>query len=331
LNIDESYMTYYAGPKSDHFDGEKFFNPWGRRPEKGFLDIWKWRLNGERAEWPEKVDNEPRPPLVPSHSGLKATYIGHATILIQMQGFNILVDPVFSQRCSPFASIGPKRARQPFVPLDMLPKIDFVFISHNHYDHLDQTSLAWLARNHKPVIMTPLGNTRLIGPCADGCSMVALDWHQSTTLAPGLTLTLVPAQHWSRRGFSDTNRDLWGGFILKNAKGETVYYSGDSGFDEKLFKGIAERYGSPDLAFLPLGAYEPRWFMKYSHMNPAEAVQIHKIMQARQSMGFHFETFQLTDEAIDAPRKALAEALSAAKIKGEDFLAPYPGDSITVS
>lgn len=328
MNIDESYLTYYTGPKSDHYDGERFFNPWAQRPEKGFFDMLKWRFNGERADWPESVENPPRPAIEPSHDGLKVTYIGHATILIQTMGINLLVDPVFSERCSPFSAIGPKRVRQPFVSLEKLPKIDFVFLSHNHYDHLDQASLSWLARNRKPVFITPLGNTRLIGPCGDGCSMVALDWHQATPLGKDISLHVTPAQHWSRRGWSDINRDLWGGFFLKNSKGQSVFYCGDSGFDAGLFKDINARYGAPDIALLPIGAYEPRWFMKYSHMNPDEAVQIHQIMSAKKSMGFHFETFQLTDEAIDAPRKALEFALKRANIKGEEFLAPYPGDSL---
>ena len=328
MNIDESYLTYYAGPESDHFKGTQFFNPWSPRPQKGLWDVFKWRMQGTRAEWPEEVKNEPKPPLSAHHDGLRATYIGHATILVQASGANLLIDPVFSQRCSPFTSIGPKRVRQPFVPMEMLPKIDYVFVSHNHYDHLDQTSLAWLARNHKPVMITPLGNTRLIEPCADGCSMVALDWHQTIPLKNNLSLTVTPAQHWSRRGFNDINRDLWGGFFLKDAAGKSLYYSSDSGFDEKLFKGLGEKYGAPGIAILPLGAYEPRWFMKYSHMNPAEAVEIHKLMKAKKSMGFHFETFQLTDEAIDAPRIALGKALAENKIAERDFIAPYPGDFV---
>lgn len=330
MNIDESYLTYYAGPPSDHFDGERFFNDWSPRPKKGFFDMLKWRMNGQRADWPEHVENEPRLPLSATFD-TKVTYIGHATILIQTMGMTLLVDPVFSERCSPFANIGPKRARKPFVSLEMLQKIDFVFVSHNHYDHMDLASLSWLTRNHKPVIITPLGNTRLIGPVADGCELRALDWHQATKLGEHASLTITPAQHWSRRGWSDINRDLWGGFFLKNTQGQSVFYCSDSGFHHGLFEDLHKRHGAPDIALLPIGSYEPRWFMEYSHMNPDEAVRIHKILDAKKSMGFHFETFQLTDEAFDAPRKALAQALNVHKIKGEDFLAPYPGDSITLA
>lgn len=288
----------------------------------------KWRMNGSRAKWPETADNPPRPPIPDRSEALRATYIGHATILVQAMGINLLIDPVFSERCSPFNSIGPKRVRPPFIPLEKLPEIDFVFVSHNHYDHLDQASLSWLARNRKPTFITPLGNSRLILPCGDGCSVISLDWHQAAPLGEHASLTLTPAQHWSRRGWSDTNRDLWGGFFLKTAKGQSVYYCADSGFHEKLFKSIADKHGSPDISLLPIGAYAPRWFMKYSHMNPEEAAKIHKLIGAKKSMAFHFETFQLTDEAIGAPREALAATLKAQNIKGEDFLAPYPGDCI---
>jgi L-ascorbate metabolism protein UlaG (beta-lactamase superfamily) len=329
-NIDQSYLTYYAGPQSDHFDGTKFFNPWGPSGKKGFMDFVKWRFGGTRAAWPEKVENPLRPPIQAGPETFQVTYIGHATLLIRMNGVNIITDPLFSERASPFASIGPKRVRAPFIPLEMLPKIDYVFISHNHYDHLDLASLSWLARNHKPVMITPLGNTRLMEPCADGCSMVALDWYQNTPLKNNLSLNLVPSQHWSRRGFNDINRDLWGGMFLKSNDGKGVYYSGDTGFHAGMFEDIAKRYGGPDIALLPIGAYEPRWFMKYSHMNPDDAARAHAILKPKKSMGFHFETFQLTDEAFDTPRKDMGEALKKHKIPTEDFVIPYPGDFVSI-
>lgn len=327
MNIDESYYDYYAGPKSPHFNGETFSNSWNPMPRKGLWDVFKWRMQGDRAQWPERVETPPRPPLTETHeSGIKVTYIGHATILVQAYGTNILIDPVFSERCSPFASIGPKRVSPPFVSLEKLPKIDFVFVSHNHYDHMDLASLSWLARNRKPLFITPLGNTRLIAPCSDGCRIVALDWHGSTPITNKLSLHLTPAQHWSRRGLNDTNRDLWGGCFIKSEDGKSTYYCGDSGYDEGLFLDIKRRHGSPDIAILPMGAYEPRWFMKYAHMDPKQAVRLHQVIGAKQSMGFHIETFQLSDEPFDAPRKELHEALNAANLTSKDFLAPYPGD-----
>lgn len=333
MDIDETYLTYYSGPKSDHFDGEKFFNPWAPRPKKGFGDMLKWKFNGERAEWPDFVENPGRPAIEENPSAkARVTYIGHATMLVQMNGTNLLVDPVFSERASPFSYVGPKRVRAPFIPLDKLPRIDAVYVSHNHYDHLDLASLSWLAANRKPLIITPLGNTRIIKQCAQDCRMAALDWHQATMLPNGVELTVVPTQHWSRRSMNDINRDLWGGVYLKaqNSPSTSIYYVADSGFHADFFKELAQRYGAPDIAMIPIGAYEPRWFMKYSHMNPEEAVALHQILKATKSMGFHFETFQLTDEAFDAPRKATEALLEKHKIRGQDFLIPYPGDFIDI-
>lgn len=328
MNIDDHYLKYYEGPVSDHFDGERFFNPWARRPEKGFLDILKWRIQGTRSEWPDHVENPQKPAISERSETLKVTYIGHATMLVQIGQINLLIDPVFSDRASPFSNMGPKRLRPPFVPLNKLPKIDFVYVSHNHYDHLDLASLSWLAQNHAPVIYTPLGNTRIIAPVAKNCTMLALDWHQTASLGDDLHLTTTQAQHWSRRGFNDVCRDLWAGFILKKDKGPSLYYAGDTGFHAGMFEDIKKRHGSPDIALLPIGAYEPRWFMKYSHMNPEDMMESYKILGSKRGMGFHFETFQLTDEAFDAPRKRTEELLKKEKIKAEDFIIPYPGDSI---
>lgn len=331
MDIDESYLRYYEGPDSDHYKDGKFFNPWNPRGKKGLLDVLKWRMQGGKAVWPERVENEPRPPIVENPDTPRITYIGHATILVQMTGKNILIDPVFSERCSPFKNLGPKRVRDPFIPMEKLPKIDFVFISHNHYDHLDQMSLSWLAANRQPLMITPLGNTRLIKACVGQCGVVALDWHQSTRLTDDLSLTVTPAQHWSRRGFNDINRDLWGGCLLQGgSKNQKILYTGDSGFERDIFAALRVRYGAPDAALIPIGAYEPRWFMKYSHMNPAEAVETYKALGAKRAMAFHFETFQLTDEAMDAPRIALEKALSKAHIKGQDFVIPYPGDVLSL-
>lgn len=322
--------AYYTGPLSDHFDGKQFFNPWSPRSKKSVWDILKWRFEGGRAEWPEIVTNELRAALEESSSDIKVTYIGHATFLVQLDQINILVDPVFSERASPFSMMGPKRVREPFVHWDKLPKIDYVFVSHNHYDHLDQPSLAWLARNHKPVFITPLGNSRHIEPCVESCSILSLDWHQQIVLPGKSVLALTPAQHWSRRGLNDINRDLWGGFYLKSGQGKAVYYSGDTGFHQKLFEGIHEKYGSPDIALLPIGAYSPRWFMRYSHMDPEEAVRAYGLLQAKSGIAFHFETFQLSDEAFEAPRVATMTALKSHSINPARFLIPYPGDFLKV-
>ncbi len=330
MNIDDYYKVYYKGPVSDHFDGKVFYNPWAVRPHKSFVDVLKWRIQGTRSQSPGWIENPPRPALTDRSDGMKVTYIGHATLLLQIDGVNILTDPVFSDRASPFANIGPKRIRAPFVSLDKLPKIDFIFVSHNHYDHMDLACLSWLARRDSPVIYTPLGNTRIIGPAAPHCTMLALDWHQSAKIGEDLELTLAPAQHWSRRGFQDICRDLWGGFFLKKKNGPSVYFAADTGFHAGLFEDIRKRHGAPDIALLPIGAYEPRWFMKYSHMNPEDTIEAYKILGAKRGMGFHFETFLLTDEAYDEPRRK-TEALLAKENIGKDFTIPYPGDFVSLA
>lgn len=327
VGIKESLKNYYAGPKSDHFDGQYFFNDWGQRAHKSMWDVLKWRLQGGRSVWPAWVQNPPRPAPEETSDALKVTYIGHATFLVQAGGVNLLVDPVFSNRASPFTKMGPKRVRAPFVPLEKLPKIDFVFVSHNHYDHMDLASLSWLATHHKPTLITPLGNARIMKPWVQDCGIISLDWHQQTDLG-AMSLYLTPSQHWSRRGYNDINRDLWGGFFLKTAKGESLYYCGDSGFFAELFDNIRTRHGAPDIALLPIGAYEPRWFMQYAHMNPEDAINAYHILGAHKGMGYHFETFQLTDEAFDAPRTAMENLLYKHDIKGQDFIIPYPGNHI---
>lgn len=322
---------FYRGPVSDHFDGERFFNPWAKMGAKRWRDFFRWRLLHERSLWPQLVGNDERPGFGDVlHRPVRATYIGHATILLQIQGQTMLTDPVFSDRASPFTKMGPRRVRKPFLPLESLPKIDVVFISHNHYDHMDMASISYLARHHQPIFITPLGNSRLIRAIAGDCPIIELDWHQTHTFESGLSVTVTPSQHWSRRSLHDINRDLWGGAIFKDAEGQSIYFTGDSGFHQSLFEELHGRYGSPSLALIPIGAYEPRWFMQYAHMDPSEAMQVHQILKPQKSMGFHFETFQLTNEAFDAPRKTATEAMKQQKIEDGSFLVPYPGDFIEI-
>ncbi len=327
VNIDDAYDDYYKGGISDHFDGEKFFNPWNPRPKKGLWDVFKWRMTGERADWPESVETPPAPIPSATSDNLQVTYVGHSSFLVQAGNKNILIDPVFSDRASPFSGIGPKRVTQPAIAMENLPDIHAVFVSHNHYDHMDLPSLSWLAANRKPHFVTPLGNPRLIKPVIGDCPITALDWHDGVDVGGGTIITLTPAQHWSRRGFSDINRDLWGSCFIKTSC-QSLFYMGDSGFHAGLFQEIHQKYGSPDIALIPIGAYEPRWFMSYSHMNPAEAVEVHKILKPKKSMGFHFEVFQLTDEAFDAPRNHTKEKLAQHKITLDDFIIPQLGQSL---
>ena len=310
---------------SDHFDGRRFFNP-EVSTDRSFAEIRRWR-RGERSLWPERVENRryDPPPAAVGPGELVATFIGQATFLLQLDSINILTDPVFSDRASPFGRTGPKRVRDPGVALEDLPPIHLVLLSHNHYDHMDLPSLRRLKRRWDPLILTGLGNGRYLarrglGRCEE------FDWWDSSRPRPGVTVTFVPAQHWSRRGLFDLRRTLWGGFLIETSSAR-VYFAGDTGYPAQ-FRAIRERLGAPDLALLPIGAYEPRWFMAAQHMNPEEAVLAHLDLGARLSVAMHFGTFQLTDEAIDAPVEALAAARARHGVPPEAFRVLDFGESL---
>jgi L-ascorbate metabolism protein UlaG (beta-lactamase superfamily) len=299
-------------PLSDHCDGRHFFNPGPNRPPRGLLQVLRWQLRRERrAVWPVRVPNPvfPLPPDTAGPSSVAITFINHASFLVQLPGVVVLTDPIFSERCSPVSWAGPRRARQPGIALEDLPRPDVVLLSHNHYDHMDFPTLRALQARHRPQFVTTLGNRRTLAKL--GIVATELDWWQDTEVGD-LRITATPARHFSARTPFDRNRALWAGFML-SAQAGTVLFAGDSG-DGPHWGEIRERLGEPDVALLPIGAYEPRWFMAPVHMDPAEAMQAHLTLGARRSVGMHFGTFQLTDEAIDAPLLALETARQAAGV-----------------
>lgn len=318
-----SSMAYQ---KSDHFDGERFFNP-GMSGNKGMLQVLKWKMTSTVTPWPGSLENTAKPEVAGQlkDGEISTTFINHATHLIQLKGINLITDPAFSERVSPFTWIGPKRVRRPGIELKDLPKIDVVLISHNHYDHMDEASIRELSKKFDPTFIVPLGNGVLIKGMG-AKKIVELDWWQSVELPEKNSLTLVPAQHWSRRSMFDTNKALWGGFVVRAADKRQIYFAGDTGYGN-LFKEIKNKFGAMDFAILPIGAYEPRWFMKEQHMNPEEAVQAHLDLESKFSLGTHFGTFQLTDEGIDEPKKALAEALTKMQVESSRFIAPEVGET----
>lgn len=312
---------------SDHWDGKRFFNPHADT-DKRLGDVLKLYKAMRGNRWPAPA---PQPPLVPPAAGgddgtVAVTYVGHATMLVRVGGAAFLTDPVFSAKAGPFGRLGPRRVREPAVRLEDLPPVDAVLVSHNHYDHLCTGSLAALARRHGvPQAMTGLGNGPLLR--RSGFEAVEeLDWWDSVAGPNGSRITFVPAQHWSARTPFDRRRTLWGGFVVE-AAGSTVYFAGDTGYCPH-FKEIRERFGPIDVALLPIGAYEPRWFMKSQHMNPADAVRAHCDLEARQSVAIHFGTFQLTTEAIDAPQAALRLAKAEHSIDPHRFIVPGFGETL---
>jgi L-ascorbate metabolism protein UlaG (beta-lactamase superfamily) len=245
--------------------------------------------------------------------------------LIQTGGLNILVDPVWSIRASPFSFAGPKRHNDPGIAFEALPKIDVVLVSHGHYDHLDVATLSQLAAKFSPRVITPLGNDVTMRDADDKIRSQAFDWHQRVELGDGVAVTLVPTRHWSARGLFDRNKALWASFVLETPVGK-LYVVCDSGYGEgRHFRRVAEAHGPFRLAILPIGAYEPRWFMKDQHMNPSDAVKALADCGAARALAHHHGTFQLTDEAIDAPVEALSAALDEAKIPRERFAVLKPG------
>lgn len=320
----------YKGPPSDHFDGQQFYN---QEPftKKSFWTLIKWQLTRERPEWVWQA-LPPRQEELPERvtgNDLRVTYINHATLLIQYHGLNILTDPVWSERVSPFSFIGPKRYHDPGVALEKLPPLDLIFVSHSHYDHMDLATLRRLAEiNPLTPVVTLLGNAELIRKEAGFGTVTEMDWWQSQPLNQQVTLHIVPSQHWSARTRFDTNRTLWGGFVLESASGP-VYFPGDTAWGGH-FQRIHDRFGPMRFSALSIGAYEPRWFMVSSHMNPQEAVAAHKILHSSTSMGIHFGTFPLSDEAQFAPPQDLAKEREAQGLPEEAFRAPLPGESWTV-
>ena len=338
-------------PLSDHFNGKTFSNP--RAPSGGrFLDLLKWKFSGRSAAWPSAVElaSQPPPPA-PRGDEIVATWIGHATWLLQTRHGNFLTDPQFSSHAGPRGRFGPLRVHPPGVAFEKLPRIDVVLLSHDHYDHCDVPSLTRLAQTNAPLFVAPLRHRDLLQRAgADASRIIELDWWESHALDAGAQITLTPSQHWSNRLGSPKNHRLWGGFFLtlglgsagvppassaKAAGGDAcatstkrVWFVGDTGYDADLPRQVRKLSGAPDLALVPIGAYEPRWFMAPMHMNPAEAVATHRDVGARQSVAMHWGTFQLTDEARDEPQQALAAARAMAGVNEDAFRAIQPGESV---
>jgi len=283
-------------------------------------------LREPRTRWPARIDEPPQRPAPLDGAVAVVTFIGHATFLIQTAAGNFLTDPMYSDRAGPFGLLGPRRVRQPAVRFEDLPAISTVLLSHNHYDHCDRPTLARLARRFDPVVITPIGNGALVK--STGLRKVEeLDWWQDAKTSP-LPLTLTPAHHFSARTPFDRNRALWGGFLIAIAH-RRIYFAGDSAY-APFFREVRRRFGPIDLALLPIGAYEPRWFMQAVHMNPAEALQAHLDLEASESIAMHFGTFQLTTEGIDEPVRALEQARLAHHVEPSAFRAIGFGESVRV-
>jgi len=318
----------HHGPVSDHFDGVRFFNP-GASAGRSFGDFLRWQRTRRSTPWPPTREL-PVPTPVTAAMGsdeLRLTFINHVTFLIQLPGLTLLTDPVFSERASPVQWAGPRRVHAPGVALEQLPGMDLVFVSHNHYDHMDVAALKAIANKHTPLFVTGLGNAAFLRQ--QGISpVVELDWWDQTSLH-GARLIFTPAQHWSTRGPGGKNHTLWGGLWIATPQ-HSVYFAGDTGYSP-WFAEMRRRLGSPQVALLPIGAYEPRWFMGDQHMNPDDAVRAHLDLAPELTVAMHFGCFRLTDEGIDEPARALEQARLAHSVPAEAFRVPVPGETIQMS
>jgi L-ascorbate metabolism protein UlaG (beta-lactamase superfamily) len=309
----------------DHFDGRKFFNPSGKALQP-FTALPRLLLT-PRTRWPRSVPVTQRDAPARQGDQIIVTFVGHATFLIQTPAGTILTDPVFSEHAGPFGLFGPRRVRRPGIALERLPPVSLILLSHNHYDHCDMGALRALAGRFDPRVITPMGNARLVRG-AGFRRVDELDWWNETP-AGEMTVAVTPAHHFSARTPFDRNRALWGGFVVTIGP-RRIYFAGDTGYTT-VFKELYERVGAVDFAMLPIGAYEPRWFMQPIHMNPAEAVRAHIELHARTSVGMHFGTFQLTPEGIDEPLRALAEARDRQGVAPSAFRTLDVGESMSLT
>lgn len=309
-------LMAFSYPKSDHFDGKTFFNP-GGDDLKSFWQVLKWKMTSTPALWPEHVPNKNFPfrPLAPDER-VSATFINHATFLLQYPGVTVLTDPVFSDRVSPVSFAGPRRVRSPGLAFEDLPKVDVVVISHNHYDHLDLETIKQLDHKYHPLFLVPLGDEKLLQK-ANVQNVKALDWWEEFRVKD-VRFIFAPSQHWSARSLWDKNECLWGSFLIDSGN-EKTYFAGDTGFGGH-FGDIRKRLGAPDLSLIPIGAYKPRWFMKFYHLDPEEAVLAHLALESKKSIAMHFGTFQLTDEGIDEPVRDLRLAIEKHQLQSDEFI-----------
>jgi len=319
----------YVEGDSDHFDGKKFVNP----DDSGthhFFDVLKWWFSGnDKGAWHKMSDKSvarftaPEPKA--AENEFRATFVNHSTFLFQLGDLNMLTDPIWSDRASPYQWIGPKRMRPPGIAFEDLPNIDLVLLTHNHYDHLDIDAVHRLHEKYNPKFIVPLGVERFLHE--EGIQdTVHLDWWDGYALSQNFSLTAVPARHFSGRGLFDRNKTLWCGYVLHTSLGN-IYYAGDTAYG-KFIKEIGNRFGPMQTSFIPIGAYKPHWFMESIHISPEEAVQVHQDVRSQQSVAMHFGTFPMADDGMYEPVEALRKALEENEIQREQFRVLKEGEML---
>ena len=303
----------------------EYKNTNGVASDKSFGDMLQWIRSDIEPEITKIELSSDWQKLNLSEDDNYAIWIGHSTFLIKKNGVTILTDPIFSKRASPFRNIGPKRLIPPAIPLDAIPHIDIVTVSHNHYDHLDIHSLKKISKKHpEAIFLVPAGDEKLLKRKKIK-NVYNFDWWESIE-HKGFVITFTPVQHWSKRSLFDRNKSLWGGWFF-NHKDYSLYHAGDTGYS-KDFIDTKIKLGSPKYAFIPIGAYDPEWFMAESHVNPEDAVQIMLDLEAEKAFGMHWATFVLTDEDTIEPKIRLEKEIM--KYKDLDFISVSPGSIINL-
>lgn len=302
----------------------RFANSDGIRLDKPLSEVLRWYWSRDRSAADRLVHlplrREPRATEPAAPGELSATWVGHSTVLLRLDGVTLITDPQFSGRASPFSFVGPKRRTPLPFEIAALPHIDLVLISHNHYDHLDEASILALQaqRGGPPLFVVPQGLDAWFHDLGIRDNVQVIGWWSSALLA-GVNVTAVPARHWSGRGLFDRSATHWTGWVVQRG-GRSTYFAGDTGYgDGRDFRRIGQRFPALELALIPVGAYEPRWFMSEQHTDPAEAVQLFRDLGARRAIGIHWGTFSLADEALDAPIAALDQARRSQGVAAADF------------
>jgi len=310
---------YYRGAPGGHFDGQRFFNPDGEQDEMagnraGFL--WRYLTGSDgRPKWPKHVTVNPiAPPQRVAGQAMVATWVGHATVLVQTQGLNILTDPVWSKTAGPLG-FGPARVARPGIAFGKLPRIDVVLVSHDHYDHLDLATLKRLWTRDHPLVVTSLGNDSVIRQA--GVPSHALDWGGRIAVKPGVEVIVTRNHHWGSRWFADRNRALWSAFVVR-LPGGNVFFAGDTGPGDLTWANAAASYGPVRLALLPIGAFRfaPGQMVSGSHIGPIDAAEVYRRLGASTGIGIHWGTFHLSSEAYDTPPRLLAGVTRTAGVQG---------------
>jgi L-ascorbate metabolism protein UlaG (beta-lactamase superfamily) len=312
-------VRYYNGPISKKFDGTIFRNSADVR-KKSFVEFLKWQGTALKGFWPDKIINQNfdvPPDRIYDGDILRVSFVGHSTVLLQIAGLNILTDPVWSERASPLSFVGPKRVMQPGIKFDDLPKIDIILVSHNHYDHMDLPTLKKIANRDNARIIVPLGNDTIIRNYDASIKVEAHDWDDVVIINDKVKIHIEEAQHWSSRTIFDNNKALWCAFTIETIYGN-IYFAGDTGYSPHFIR-TQQKHQKFLLALLPIGAFEPRWFMEPVHTSPQEAVAAFKELKADYALAIHYATFCLADDGFTKPFDEIKRLLHEQNIDNEHF------------